>query len=289
MRDLDRFDKRNVIHRIDRNDPEPEYKGSFGSTMVRLIVLILILIFFGWGMWELSQPANIWIREHEIQRTESDVRLIHEDAERARRQLAAPKEVTVESLIYKCMNDDYQLSEDERAFVKNGWERFISGSKITDTESLLFRIRMCYDENGNIVDIPVDEWETRKKEYEEMRHKQMLRNDPKVDIARTIVEEHARNFVEKENTIEGAAAKAADKEKRARYDRRSNRELVSDLVLEFNESFYKGESPYAAAHAEEDAEMEKAEDAKEAEVKTETEAENAKAETEEAMKAKTEE
>lgn len=262
MRDLDRFNKRNVMHRIDRNDPEPEYRGSVGNTMFRLLVLVVILVFFGWGMWELSKPANVWVMQHEIHRTESDVRLIHEDAERARRQLAAPPEITVESLIYKCMNDDYQLNEDERTFVKNGWERFASGSKITDAEGLLFRMRMCYDENGNLVDIPVEEWEARKKKYAEMRKK-----DSKMDAARAMVEAHARDFVESENSKEGVMAEAEDREKRARYERRSNRQLVGDLALEINESFYKGESPYA----ESDAENEVAENTEE---NTDSEAEN---------------
>ncbi len=275
MRDLDRFDRRNVLHRIDRKDPEPEYRGAIGRVIFRLIVVAVVLVFFGWGMWELSKPANIWIMQHEIRKTESDIRFIHEDAERARRQLAMPQEVTIESLIYRCVNDDYQLTEDERIFVKNRWSQFLSGSKITDAESLLFRMRMRYDENGDLADIPVDEWETQKKQYEELRKK-----DSRIEAARAIMKEHAHEFVEKENMKEAIQTAVADREKKARYDRRSNHQLVGDLALEINESFYKGESPYSTTEAEGTAAAENMEENMDSSAEAEANVEEAVSESE---------
>ena len=57
---------------------------SWLGTFCRLLVVLLIIGFFSWGAWKLSQPANIWTSNSEIQKTESDVRGIHRDAEKAR-------------------------------------------------------------------------------------------------------------------------------------------------------------------------------------------------------------
>lgn len=242
MKDLDRFDKRNVVRRVDSRDSEPEYKASWIATIIRLIVVILVVAFFGWGMWELYQPADVWVTQHEISRTESDVRLIHKDAENARREMDAPPEITVESLIYQCMNNGYELNEDERTFIKNGWDKFLDGSKIVDPEGILFRIRMRYTNSGEIEDIPMDEWNQKKQELEQKREQ-----DSRTEAVQSALAAEAQQMAEMDSQTNEKATKTGDKLKRKKYERRSNREIIRKTVEEATENIYSGDSLYEDA------------------------------------------
>ena len=245
MRDLDRFSKRNAVHRTNRYENEAGASASWFAIVSRLLVVILVVTFFGWCAWEIYQPANTWISKSEIRRTESDVLLIHQDAEKARKEMAAPREVTVESLIFRCMSENHELSEDERALVRKNWSQFLSGSKISDAEGILFRMKMRYDANGEVEDFPLDEWEKKNAELEKSRNR-----NSKEDAIKKVFSESALEFAEKDGNAEEEKTQARDKIKKKKYENRSNRELVRDLVKEINENFYEGTSLYENSEEE---------------------------------------
>lgn len=239
MRDLDRFDKRKITRRVERYDSEPNFKVSWVGTVFRLLVVIAAVVFLGWGIWEIYQPANVWITQSQIQQTEADVRIVHEEAVRARKEMEAPKPLTVEALIYQVTMDDYVLTEDERNFVKQKWDRFLSGSQISDPDGLLFRMRMRIDETGEIADIPEDEWEQEKARLEKKRSE----NTRTLEM-QAMLRESGMDLASQEAAAAEKRTKAIDEQKKRLYDRRENRGLIGEIANEINESFYAGESPY---------------------------------------------
>lgn len=239
MRDLDRFEKRKVVRRVDRYDSEPNFKVSWLGTLSRLLVVIVAVLFLGWGIWEIYQPANVWITQTQIRQTEADVRIVHEEAEKARKEMEAPRPVTVESLIYQVTMNDYVLTEDERNLVKQKWEYFLGGSQISDPDGLLFRMRMRIDENGEIADIPEDEWEEEKARLEKKRSE----NTRTLEM-QAMLQESGMDIASQEAAAAEKKTKAIDEQKKRLYDRRENRGLIGEIANEINESFYAGESPY---------------------------------------------
>lgn len=208
---------------------------SWLGTFCRLFVVLLFVGFFSWGAWKLSQPANIWTSNSEIQRTEYDVRGIHREAEKARQEMEMPRSFTIESLVYHALNNGYELTEKERDYVQSNWSKFIQNSNIDDDENLLFRLRMRRTEDGSIEDYPLDEWfkknEERRKAAEEKENESQMRQ---------VMIQGVQEIVQKNGKTEEIRTKAEDEKKRLVSEKRSNREMVRNIVEEVKENIYSG-------------------------------------------------
>ncbi|MBR0191821.1 MAG: hypothetical protein IJQ31_07140 [Thermoguttaceae bacterium] len=215
--------------------PDAGIQISWLGTFCRLLVVLLFIGFFSWGAWKLSQPANIWTSNSEIQKTESDVRGIHRDAEKARKEMETSRTFSVESLVYHVLNNGYELTDEERLYVQTNWNKFVRNSNIDDDENLLFRLRMRHAEDGSIEDFPLDEWmkknmERKKAEEEKEKEAQM----------RQAMMQGAQDVVQKNSNIEENRVKAEDREKKIASEKRSNREIVRNVVEEVKENIYSG-------------------------------------------------
>lgn len=219
---------------------------SWLGTFCRLFVVLLFVGFFSWGAWKLSQPANIWTSNSEIQRTEYDVRGIHREAEKARQEMEMPRSFTIESLVYHALNNGYELTEKERDYVQSNWSKFIQNSNIDDDENLLFRLRMRRTEDGSIEDYPPDEWfkknEERRKAAEEKENESQMRQ---------VMIQGVQEIVQKNGKTEEIRTKAEDEKKRLVSEKRSNREMVRNIVEEVKENIYSGK-PIESVTPEED-------------------------------------
>ena len=208
---------------------------SWLGTFCRLLVVLLIIGFFSWGAWKLSQPANIWTSNSEIQKTESDVRGIHRDAEKARKEMETTRSFSVESLVYHALNNGYELTDDERLYVQTNWNKFIQNSNIDDDENLLFRLRMRRAADGSIEDFPLDEWiktnQARKKAAEEKEKEAQMRQ---------AMLKGAQDVILKDGKAEEIRVKAEDEEKRLVSEKRSNREIIRNVMEEVKENIYSG-------------------------------------------------
>lgn len=215
--------------------PDAGIQMSWLGTFCRLLVVLLFIGFFSWGAWKLSQPANIWTSSSEIQRTEQDVRGIHQDAEKARKEMEAPRSFSVESLVHHALYNGYELTDQERTYVQTNWKEFVQKSGIDDDENLLFRLRMRRVEDGSIEDYPLDEWvkenELRKKAAEE--------KEKEAEMREALIQ-GTQEIVQKEGKAEEIRVKAEDKEKKLVSEKRSNREIIRNVMEEVKENIYSG-------------------------------------------------
>lgn len=255
---------------------------SWLGTFCRLFVVLLFVGFFSWGAWKLSQPANIWTSNSEIQRTEYDVRGIHREAEKARQEMEMPRSFTIESLVYHALNNGYELTEKERDYVQSNWSKFIQNSNIDDDENLLFRLRMRRTEDGSIEDYPLDEWfkknEERRKAAEEKENESQMRQ---------VMIQGVQEIVQKNGKAEEIRAKAEDDKKKLISEKRSNREIIRNVVEEVKENIYSGK-PIEESELEEEAQETEEPEAEDSEAE-EPKAEGSEAEEPKAEEPKTEE
>lgn len=252
--------------------PDSGIQISWLGTFCRLFVVLLFIGLFSWGAWKLSQPANIWTSNSEIQRTENDVRGIHQEAEKARQEMEMPRSFTVESLVYHALNNGYELTDRERVYVQSNWSKFVQDSGIDDDENLLFRLRMRRTEDGSVEDYPLDEWS--KKNEEKRKAAEAKENEAQM---RQAMMQGVQEIVQKDGKAEEIRVKAEDEKKRLISEKRSNREMIRNIVEEVKENIYSGK-PIEAAEPEAEEEPE-AEDPE-----AETQEENPKAEAPEEEK-----
>ena len=240
--------------------PDSGIQISWLGTFCRLFVVLLFIGLFSWGAWKLSQPANIWTSNSEIQKTENDVRGIHREAEKARQEMEMPRSFTVESLVYHALNNGYELTDKERDYVQSNWSKFVQNSSIDDDENLLFRLRMRRTEDGSIEDYPLDEWIKMNEE----RRKAAEEKENQAQIQRTMMQ-GVQEIVQKNGKAEEIRAKAEDEKKRLVSEKRSNREMVRNIVEEVKENIYSGKPIESVIPEEEEPEAEEP-DAEEPEV-----------------------
>ena len=234
MRDLDRFSKRRPVNRLE-STPDAGMQISWLGTFCRLFAVLLFIGVFSWGVWKLSQPANIWTSNSEIQKTENDVRGIHRDAEKARKEMETSRSFSVESLVYHALNNGYELTDDERLYVQSNWDKFIQSSSIVDDENLLFRLRMRRAEDGTIDDYPLDEWKEKNEE-----RKRAAEEKEKEAQVRQAMMQGVQEVVQKDGKAEEMRVKAEDQEKRIASEKRSSREIIKNVMEEVKENIYSG-------------------------------------------------
>ncbi len=215
--------------------PDSGIQISWLGTFCRLFVVLLFIGFFSWGAWKLSQPANIWTSNNEIQKTESDVRGIHRDAEKARKEMESTRSFSVESLVYHALNNGYELTDDERLYVQTNWDKFIQNSNIDDDENLLFRLRMRRAEDGSVEDYPLEEWVKKNEE----RQKAAEEKEKEAQMRQAMLK-GAKDVIQKDGKAEEIRVKAEDEQKRRVSEKRSNREIIRNVVEEVKENIYSG-------------------------------------------------
>ena len=208
---------------------------SWLGTFCRLLVVLLFIGFFSWGAWKISQPANIWTSNSEIQKTENDVRGIHRDAEKARKEMETPRSFSVESLVYHALNNGYELTDEERLYVQTNWKKFIQNSSIDDDENLLFRLRMRRAEDGSIEDYPLDEWVKKNEE----RKRAAEEKEKEAQMQQAMIK-GAQDVIQKDGKAEESRVKAEDQAKKLLSEKRSNREIIRNAVEEVKENIYSG-------------------------------------------------
>lgn len=260
MRDLDRFNKRRPVNRLE-STPDTGIQISWLGTFCRLLVVLLFIGVFSWGAWKISQPVNIWTSHSEIQKTENDVRDIHRDAEKARKEMESPRALSVESLVYHALNDGYELTDEERLYVQSNWGKFIQNSNIDDDKNLLFRLKMRRDEDGIIEDYPLDEWVKKNEERKKIAEEKEKENQMHQAIMQGVQE-----VVQKDEKIEKIRVKAEDEQKRRLSEKRSDREMVQNVVEEVKKNIYSGkpiEETQMEENVSEDEPEENSEDAEE--------------------------
>ena len=234
MRDLDRFSKRRPVSRLDQT-PDAGIQVSWLGTFCRLAAVLVFIGVFSWGVWKLSQPANIWTSSKEIQDTESKARDLHRGAEKDRREMEAPRAISVESLVHHVLNIGYELTDEERLYVQKNWNSFVKDSNIDDDQELLFRLRMRRAKDGTIEDYPLEEWKQKneeRKRAEEEKERENLRNQAMMLGVQEIIQKSGKS--------EESRIKAEDQEKRRISERRSNREMIRNVIEEAQKNMYSG-------------------------------------------------
>ena len=168
MRDLEKYDELSppVIRRVHRHGPGDETTLMY-TILWRLLSLVILLGGLGYLIWSAGNTQNSPLSSQEMSQIKTNRDIVRRDAERAAKSLGEDmdEETKVMKLIGNRQIDPFfPLLEKDRRLIHKYWGHITEGLTHREIARLMTILDMRYDQDGNVVDIPLEERNAAQKE-----------------------------------------------------------------------------------------------------------------------------